>query len=777
MRFGLDRRDITLIFTIGALGCLLVAVTYALLMQSVEHLVRKDAESTAQSWTRLILSNLNDIDKIVAGERASQASVDFIRQAGPIGNVFRFKLFDREGNLRLLSDGLEQSPAKGSAHGLQDAKAAEVFSSGIVQTAIKKGVQPGHPALYAETYLPLLINGKTAAVFGIYIDQSGKRQLFRNNSMIPALGIAALMAFAFVMPAGAFFFRTRQVKRADAELARQNKRLNLVLENMSQGFCMFDRDQRLVISNRQFASIYGISHDFMKPGTTFRDILNLRIANGHYDGEDPEAYINERFKCVADGVYSRKIHQFKDGRVFAVSHQPLPDGSCLACHDDITEFRRIESRIAHMAHYDSLTELPNRVLLRKRIADALHKANRGENFAVLCLDLDHFKSVNDTFGHPVGDKLLKAASERLKRCVRVTDTVGRLGGDEFAIIKNSANQPEEVASLARRICDVLKEPFDLEGNQISIGASIGIAIAPNDGTNPDQLLKNADMALYKGKGDGRGVYRFFEAEMDSQVKKRRSLEMDLRKAIQNGEFELYYQPLFNAQTDELSCCEALLRWNHPVRGMVPPDEFIPLAEEIGLIVPLGEWVVRQACREAAIWPDHIRIAVNLSAVQIRSGNLVPIVISALEEAGMPAKRLELEITETALMQDNEATLITLHMLRDLGIRIAMDDFGTGYSSLSYLRSFPFDKIKIDRSFIKDLPDGEDSLAIIRAVAGLGTSLGMSTTAEGVETEEQLASVRAEGFTEVQGYLYSRPRPAKEIAETYFNFVKLMPTGT
>ncbi|MGI9388145.1 MAG: putative bifunctional diguanylate cyclase/phosphodiesterase, partial [Methyloligellaceae bacterium] len=769
--------DISLIITIGALGSLLVAGTYVLLMQSVEHLVRKDAENAAQSWTRLLLTKVDDIDKIVVGEKASESTAEFIRGARPIGNVFRFKLFDREGNLRLASGEPEPSSESGSAHSIQDARAAEVFASGRVRTIVKKGRQPGQPALYAETYLPLLINGRTPAIFGISVDQSGKHQLFRNTSMIPAIGIAALMAIAFVMPASAFFFRTRQVKRADAELAEQNKRLNAVLDNMSQGLCMFDRDQRLVISNRPYSSLYGISQEFMKPGRTLREVLEHRVANGAFSGDSPEEYIHERLKSVANRVYSRDICEFKNGQTIALTHQPLPDGGWLASHDDITEFRRIESQLAHMAHHDTLTGLPNRVLLRKRIEEAVCKAHCGEDIAILCLDLDDFKSVNDTLGHPVGDALLKAASERLKRCVGMTDTVARLGGDEFAIVWNSADRPEDVSAFASRICDVFGEPFDFDQHRLSVGVTIGIAMAPNDGTDPYQLIKNADMALHRGKREGRGIFRFFEPEMDSQIKKRRKLEIDLRTAIENSAFELYYQPLFNAKTDEISCFEALLRWNHPARGHVPPDEFIPFAEETGLIVPLGEWVIKQACREAVRWPAHIKIAVNLSAVQIKSGNLVSTVTGALKESGMAADRLELEITETALMQDNEATLIKLHQLRDLGVRIAMDDFGTGYSSLSYLRSFPFDKIKIDRSFIKDLSNGEDARAIIRAVASLGTSLGMSTTAEGVETEEQLASVRAVGYTEIQGFLYSPPRSAEDITETYFKSGKLLQTGT
>ena len=425
--------------------------------------------------------------------------------------------------------------------------------------------------------------------------------------------------------------------------------------------------------------------------------------------------------------------------------------------------RNLEQRLEHMAHHDALTDLPNRVRLRQTMERELARVQRGENLAVLCLDLDHFKSVNDTLGHPVGDSLLKAVAERLRQKVRDTDIVARLGGDEFAIVQIAAEQPRGAIVLADRLIEALSKPFDLTGHQLVIGTSIGIALAPSDGLDTDQLIKNADMALYRAKADGRGVFRFFEPEMDAKMQARRTLEIDLRKALVEGEFELFYQPLVNLQSNEISGFEALLRWNHPTRGLVPPSEFIPIAEEMGLIVPLGEQVLRQACTEAAGWPGDIRVAVNLSPVQFKSKTLALAVTTALASSGLPPQRLELEITESVLLQDNEATLTTLHQLRALGVRISMDDFGTGYSSLSYLRSFPFDKIKIDQSFVQDMSGGEDdSVAIIRAVAGLGRNLGMATTAEGVETQEQLGYLRQEGCSEVHGYLFSRPMPARDV---------------
>jgi diguanylate cyclase (GGDEF)-like protein len=378
------------------------------------------------------------------------------------------------------------------------------------------------------------------------------------------------------------------------------------------------------------------------------------------------------------------------------------------------------------------------------------------------LDLDHFKNINDTLGHSMGDQLLKGVADRLRACVRETDTIARLGGDEFAIVQTQIGEPEDAATFARRVREALAVPFDLDGHHVITDASIGISVAPDDGADPDLLLKNADMALYGAKSDGRGTFRFFEPDMDARIKARRMLEADLRKAIANDEFELYYQPLINLERNEVSGCEALLRWHHPERGLVSPVEFIPIAEETGLIIPLGEWVIKTACAEAATWPDGVTVAVNVSPVQFKS-HLVLTVISALGASGLPAHRLSIEITEAVLMRENETTLGMLHQLRDLGVRIVMDDFGTGYSSLSYLRSFPFDKIKIDRSFINDLSNREDADAIVQAVANLAANLNMTTTAEGAETEGQLEKIRAFGCTEMQGYLFSRPKRAADIA--------------
>ncbi|WGD55826.1 EAL domain-containing protein [Bradyrhizobium sp. CB1650] len=435
---------------------------------------------------------------------------------------------------------------------------------------------------------------------------------------------------------------------------------------------------------------------------------------------------------------------------------------------DITERRKAEARIAHMAHHDGLTDLPNREYFQDRLRQALVQAG-GKRVGVLCIDLDLFKNVNDSFGHPVGDRLLKQVAARLATTIRGANLAARLGGDEFAVILAADVSPNEASACATLLIEMLSQPYKVDGLETVIGASIGIALSPGDGATSEELLRNADMALYRAKSDGGGVHRFFEREMDLQAQRRRDMEVDLRRAFANGEFELHYQPLVSIASDRISGFESLLRWRHPDKGMISPAEFIPVAEDIGLITQLGEWVLREACAEAVKWPVDVKVAVNLSPAQFRSRNLVQIVISALAQSGLSPKRLELEITESVFLAETDANLAILHQLRELGVGISMDDFGTGYSSLSYLRSFPFDKIKIDRSFVKDLAQRPDCGAIVRAISGLGRSLNITTTAEGVETEDQLDWLRAEGCNEVQGFLFSAARPAAEIAKLLADF--------
>jgi diguanylate cyclase (GGDEF)-like protein len=416
-----------------------------------------------------------------------------------------------------------------------------------------------------------------------------------------------------------------------------------------------------------------------------------------------------------------------------------------------------------MARHDPLTDLPNRTLLRESLEQRLPLVRGEQHLAVHYLDLDRFKAVNDTLGHAVGDKLLCAVGIRLRSCLQESGMVARLGGDEFAILQIGHLNDLETSALAERILEAISQPFEIDGHMVAIGTSIGISRArPND-TDGDTLLRQADLALYKAKTDGKGIYRYFEPGMDAALQLRRELELGLRRAIQMDEFELNYQPLVDISSGEITACEALIRWNHPDRGCISPADFIPLAEENGMINAIGRWVIEKACSDAASWPPHVRVAVNVSAIQFKSAGLVESVKLALRKANLPANRLEIEITESLLLLDNETTFETLHELRRSGVRIAMDDFGTGCSSLSYLRSFPFDKIKIDRSFVAEMCSSIDSKAIVRAVAGLGHTLGIPVTAEGVETQEQLDHLRSEGCTEAQGYLFSRPETAFNIA--------------
>jgi diguanylate cyclase (GGDEF)-like protein/PAS domain S-box-containing protein len=430
---------------------------------------------------------------------------------------------------------------------------------------------------------------------------------------------------------------------------------------------------------------------------------------------------------------------------------------------DITERKRAEARLAFMAQHDGLTGLPNRNLLRQHMDEILlHTRRSAEKVAVLVVGLDNFKAVNDALGHGIGDKLLRGVAKRLRSTLREEDTLARLNSDEFAIVQSGLARPEDAVFLAKRLLQAIGEPYLLDGHSVVIGASMGIAMAPGDGDESEKLLKNADMALSRAKNDSRGTFSFFEAGMDARAQSRRKIELDLRDAIQNDVLRPYYQPLVDLATGRITGFEALVRWPHSERGMISPAEFIPVAEETGLINPLGSLMLRGACMDAALWPDDVRVAVNLSPLQFRVGNLLSMVMDALKQSGLPAKRLELEITETLLLEKSSQVLATLHALRALGVRISMDDFGTGYSSLSYLRSFPFDKIKIDQSFVRDLGSNRDAQAIVRSIINLGKGLGVTITAEGVETEAELSCLRAEGCHEGQGFLFSKARPNDEI---------------
>jgi diguanylate cyclase (GGDEF)-like protein len=557
----------------------------------------------------------------------------------------------------------------------------------------------------------------------------------------------------------------RQLAERELQLTLQNMRFDFTINNMPQGLCMFDGDKRLVVWNRQYTAMYNLPEDAVKRGDALDEVLRQRVAAGNRPIGGGEAFVSNRVQVVGDGSAASFVVEMEDGRVISVLHQPLADGGWVATHHDITEQRRNENRIRHLARHDALTDLPNRVQLREHLQAAEERIRHGKVMAILCVDLDHFKNVNDTLGHAIGDEVLKVVTQRLLACKREGDVIARQGGDEFAIVHGPLRRAEDAGALAARIVKSLSEPLIVDGHQILIGASVGIAVAPHDGHDADTLLKASDLACYRAKREGRGTYHFFEKSMDAAVHERRALELGLRAALSQGQLSVYYQPLYDIARSQVCGMEALLRWIHPERGLIAPSEFIPIAEETGLIVSIGEWVLRQACADAAKWPAGIKVAVNLSPLQFKkSHNLAQTVISALAAGGLEPERLELEITESVLLFEIDGVLDTLHQLRSLGVKICMDDFGTGYSSLSYLRSFPFDKIKIDRSFIQDTSARGDGTAIIKALVGLGTSLGMATTAEGVETPDQFDLVKVQGCTEVQGYLFSRPLPVGAISE-------------
>jgi diguanylate cyclase (GGDEF)-like protein len=553
------------------------------------------------------------------------------------------------------------------------------------------------------------------------------------------------------------------LKQQEADLHATNLRLDAALTHMSQGLCLYDSEARLQVANRRFCEIFDISPELVLPGMTFEDVLSLSVASGNHGDQTVEDLLAECERFLARYETGNYFQHLSDGRIITIAHRSTTDGGWLISCEDVTEQQRAQSQIAFMARHDALTKLPNRSVLAERIEQAIAEAGRGSGFAVFCLDLDNFKQVNDTLGHPIGDELLCAVADRLSACVREIDTVARLGGDEFAIIQCGVHNAADSERLARRVVECVGAPYELNGHRVVVGCSVGISLAPGDGKTGEKLLKNADMALYRSKMDGRGTWQFFEPAMDATLQKRRALELDLREAMDKNEFALFYQPIYDLRTDRISGFEALLRWCHPKRGMIPPDQFIPIAEEIGLITSLGEWVLNRACEQAATWPNELKIAVNVSAVQFRDPGFIEVVANALEVSRLAPCRLELEITESVLLANSAETIATLHKLKLHGLRIALDDFGTGYSSLSYLRSFPFDKLKIDQSFIRDASATSGSKLIVTAIVSLGRSLGMTTTAEGVETIEQLDQMRAEGCNEAQGFLFSRPVPSTEIA--------------
>jgi diguanylate cyclase (GGDEF)-like protein len=578
------------------------------------------------------------------------------------------------------------------------------------------------------------------------------REQTRFLAIVAGLSVLMIAAMLFLV-----------VRKLSKQHLMERQRLDTAINNMTQGLLMFDSSHRLVVANDRYMEMFGVSPAVVKPGCTMYQLLNHRKETGTFK-DDVDEYCRKLFRKIAQGKVFQTILEAADGSSIQVLYRPLPHGGWVTTLEDITERRRVEEQITHLAHYDALTDLPNRALFHERLKSELARLAPDQQLAVLYIDIDEFKSVNDSLGHMIGDELLKFVAASLSRCIDATGFVARLGGDEFAIVQTEVRTQADVTGLVARIYSVIREPYEYLGHQLTADASIGVALAPQHGDNLDQILKNADLAMYAAKSAGRRTYRFFEPEMDAKVRARRLLEIDLRQAISDGGLEVYYQPCVSLQDNSIIGCEALLRWRHPERGMVSPAEFVPIAEETGLINQIGEWVLATACAEAITWPEDIKLAVNVSPVQFRSGTLALKIVAALAASGLPAHRLELEITEAVLIRDDDAALAILHQLRAIGVRIALDDFGTGYSSLSYLQRFPFDKIKIDRCFVNDIADPNGSSSIVKAVVNIAAARHMTTTAEGVETKAQQELLRALGCTEMQGYLFSPAKPAAEIRQ-------------
>ena len=556
-------------------------------------------------------------------------------------------------------------------------------------------------------------------------------------------------------------------RNLEQERDRNYAFLHQIIDHIPSQITVKDaRDRRYLLVNRVAETQFGLSRDAIV-GKTALDLFPKAAA-------DMIAADDDKALQSADGLFldehpwqSQALGiRFNTSKRIGIRDQAGETQYLVNVVEDVTERRRADEQIAHLAHYDALTDLPNRVLFREQIERELQRTSRGEQFALLYIDIDEFKGINDSLGHHVGDELLKAVAARIRSCIRETDLIARLGGDEFAVIQTGAGSTADVVEFVTRIHEAIRQPYQCLGHQLSTDASIGIALAPQDGTDLDQLIKSADLAMYGAKADGRRTYRFFEPAMDASAKARLTMEQDLRQALVDGGFEIHYQPVVDLGRDEVTGCEALLRWRHPERGMISPAEFIPVAEDTGLINELGEWVLRIACAEAASWPDHVRLAVNVSPVQLKCQTMALKIAGALAGSGLSASRLELEITEAVLIRDDETALAILHELRAIGVRIALDDFGTGYSSLSYLKRFPFDKIKIDRCFVSDIAEIDGSSAIVQAVVNIAASRNMTTTAEGVETLEQKEILRALGCTEMQGYLFSAAKPGLEVRKLF-----------
>ena len=610
--------------------------------------------------------------------------------------------------------------------------------------------------------IPRLITFKAVENFPLIVTVGlSTRELFSRFEAERRIGYLIGMALTALIMAATFFRIKGQLLRDKTakSMERSNMLLNVALANMPHGVCTFGADKKLLIANDLYSTMYGLNSEQANPGTSLLEILKARIAAGS-SPKDTEKYIEDRLKEAFLPEPGCIVNELQDGRIFSISRRSIPNGGSVAVHQDITAQRRAEEKISHAAHYDALTNLANRVLFLDHLKKAANECRlHGKAFAVHLLDLDRFKEVNDTLGHAVGDLLLFEVASRLRGIVGADDIVARLGGDEFTVLQAiSGAHSGEAALLAGKILQVIAAPFEIDGHHLMVETSIGIVLSSDQGLEATELLKKADLALYRAKADGRNDWRLFEPEMEREARARLALAMDLRNAVALKEFELHYQTVVSIGNEKVVGAEALVRWRNSRGELINPVDFIPLAEDTGLIIPLGEWVLRHACADAAGWRAPLKLAVNLSPVQFRDGNLMNVIKSALSESGLAANRLELEVTESVLLQNNDENLNVLHQLQALGISIVLDDFGTGYSSMSYLLSFPFNKIKIDRKFVAELTHRNDCMAIVSAVSALARSLDIETTAEGVESAEQLTILRAAGCTLAQGFLFGQPCP-------------------
>ncbi len=553
------------------------------------------------------------------------------------------------------------------------------------------------------------------------------------------------------------------------KLAQLNSWFEVALNNMARGLSMFDADKRLIVCNAIYREIYELPEELAKPGTHISELVafHAKKESGDDSPENRERqhkWIERHVAELARGKSFTHTQYLNNGRIILVTNQPLADGGWVDIQEDVTEKTKAQERIAWLARHDPLTETANRFHLRELLEQEIQDLSNGSRLAIHLIDLDRFKEVNDTLGHAAGDALLKAVAKRMRSTVRENDFVGRLGGDEFAVVQAGVLADEQVSSLAVRLLKVLNAPFRVLGHTVQVGASIGVVMAPEYGTDPDSLLKKADIALYRVKSGGRGDYAIYRPEYEQVANDRVGLENDLRGALAAGQLELHYQPIINLDLSEVTGFEALMRWRHPRLGLVAPANFIPIAEKTGLIVEIGEWALHRACHDATSWPSRMMVTVNLSPLQFADGDPAASAASALTKTGLAADRLEIEITETVLMQNEERTLEALGKLRQLGVRISLDDFGTAFASLSYLRKFAFDKIKIDRSFVRELCERQDCVAIVNAVTGLAKALDIGSVAEGIETFQQLEKVKVAGCKEVQGFYFSPPVPATDVLD-------------